>query len=67
MKVELDNLGSPSPIVRRASVGVKATYNSKSCMKVDVDVPGSPSLTVCTVPVNVEQQRTERTENPGAV
>ena len=57
MKVEVDVLGSPSLIVRTASVDVKQyrmishTEELRSRVKVEVDVPG----TLCTAPVNRKQ------------
>ena len=52
-------LGSPSLIVRTASVDVNTTElelsELRSCVKVEVAVLGSPSLIVCVVSVDVMQ------------
>ena len=49
MKVEVDVLRSPSLMVNTVSVDVKRQLNSvttelRSCVKVEVDALGSPSL-----------------------
>ena len=51
--------GLPVPIVRTASVNIKQTFKRRtapskfrSCVKVEVDVLGSPSLLILMVPIN---------------
>ena len=61
MKVEVDVLGSPSPIVLMVSVcGRKATLNRRvsdlgSCVQVEVAVLGSPSPIAFMVSGDVKQ------------
>ena len=62
MKVEVAVLGFPSPIILKYGLcGRKATLNFtdkpelRSCVKVEVAVLGSSSLTVLVVSVDVKQ------------
>ena len=61
MKVEVHVLGSPSLIVRTASVDVKQHLKKthvraqELCVKVEVAVLGSPTLISIMVSVEVEQ------------
>ena len=67
MKGEVDVLGSPGvPNSLYGFSGCKATLNQSSgavSVKVEVDVLGSPSLTVCTVSVDVNQHQLELEQN----
>ena len=49
--------GLSRPLVRMVSVDVKQHLRTElgSCVKVEVDVLGSPSLIVCTVSVDVKR------------
>ena len=60
MKVEVAVLGSPVPNSPYGLCGCKATLDLstaelRSCVKVEVDVLGSPVLTVRTVYVVIQQ------------
>ena len=62
VKVEVDDLGSPSLISLMVSVALKQHElqmpQEVSCVKFEVDVLGSPSLTDLTVSLDVMQHRT---------
>ena len=62
MKVEVDDLGSPSLISLMVSVALKQHElqmpQEVSCVKFEVDVLGPPSLTDLTVSLDVMQHRT---------